>query len=65
MENPRQFKITIGADDLKFNHIISVDTILIFGKPIIHIVDETTHFSPAKFLNTKYATEVGNSISKL
>lgn len=44
---PRRFKLPVGAEGLKYNHIVAVDIMYISGKPVVHIVDEVTHFSAA------------------
>ena len=46
---PRRFRLTIGAEKLRFNHHVAIDTIFINKKPILHMVDEATHFSAACF----------------
>lgn len=55
---PRRFKLTVGADGFKFNCRVQVDTMLIRGRPVIHMVVQATHFSTAAFLKNKSATEV-------
>jgi len=54
---PRRFKITVGTDDLRFNQTVAVDIMYITQKkPVLHIVDEATHFNAACFL-TKVSSE--------
>ena len=62
---PRRFKLTIGTDDLRFNNRIIVDTMFIEGRPVIHIVDECTHFTAASFLKSQSASEIWKSILML
>ena len=38
---PRGFNLTIGAEDLQFNHILAVDIMYINGKSVIYIADDT------------------------
>lgn len=47
--NLRRFKLSVGNEDLKLNHTVSLEFIYIFGKPFIHIVDEETHFTTKNF----------------
>lgn len=39
---PCQFKLTIGANELRFNHCVPVDTMFLNGRPVIHMIDEAT-----------------------
>lgn len=47
---PRRFKVTIGTDELKFNHVIAVDIMYINKMPVLHVVDEAAHYQAATFL---------------
>lgn len=49
---PRRFKLTVGIEGLRFNHQVQIDTIFLEGKPVLHMVDEATHFFAAEFLPT-------------
>lgn len=40
---PRRFKLTVGTNDLRFNHIVQVDTMFIENRPVLHMVDTATH----------------------
>ncbi len=53
---PKRFKLTVGTDDLRFNHIVAIDITYISNKPILHVVDEATHYNAALFL-TKISSE--------
>ena len=59
---PRRFKLTVGADDLRFNHIVAVDIMYIHNRPVLHLVDEATHYSAAAFLKSSKSTEVWKTI---
>lgn len=59
---PRRFKVTIGTDDLRFNHIIAVDIMYINEKPVIHVVDEATNYQAAMFLKRVTAEETWKAI---
>jgi hypothetical protein len=43
------FKLTVGADDIRFNHTVAVYIMYIEVKPVIHVVCEATHFQAARF----------------
>jgi hypothetical protein len=60
---PRRFKLTMGMDDVQFNHIVAVDVMYLDGKPVLHIVDEATHFQTAAFLTKVTAEETWNVLS--
>lgn len=46
----RRFKVKVGTDDLRFNHIVAIDVMYINSRPILHPVDEATHFNTAQCL---------------
>ena len=47
---PRRFRVTVGHEDTRFNAIIFMDIFYLDGKPVLHIVDDATHFSAARFM---------------
>ncbi len=47
---PKRFKLTVGSEDSRFNHAVAADIMFIHGKPILHLVDEATHFSSATWM---------------
>lgn len=47
---PHRFRVTIGAENVRFNERIMMDIMYIGNAPILHIVDEATRFSAARFL---------------
>lgn len=59
---PRRFKITVGTEDLKFNHVVAVDLMFISKKPILHVVDEATHFMGAQFLKSHSSADVWKAL---
>jgi hypothetical protein len=59
---PRYFKLTVGADDFRFTHIVAVDVMYLSGRPVLHFVDEATHFAAAKFLKNTTATETWKAL---
>ena len=62
---PRRFRLTIGTEELRFNQRVVVDTMFIENKPIIHLVDESTHFTAACFLKKQTTEEIWRSIRRL
>jgi len=42
---PRRFKLSIGTDDLRFNHVLAIDIMTLAGKSVFHAVDEATHYN--------------------
>ena len=48
---PRRFKVSIGTEELRFNHVVVVDICYIKSKPVLHVVGEATHFQSAIFLS--------------
>lgn len=59
---PRRFKLTVGADDLRFNHILAVDIVTLNGKPVLHVVDEATHYTSGLFLNRQRASDTWKAL---
>ena len=47
---PRRFKVSFGADQVRFNEKVLLDIMYIESKPVLHMVDEGTRFSAACFL---------------
>lgn len=47
---PLCFRVSFGAGNLRFNERILIDIMYLVGDPILHIVDEGTHFSTARFV---------------
>ena len=48
-KSPYRFKFKL-PDNLDFNHTVFVDIFYIDGKPVLHVVDEATGFTVARFL---------------
>jgi len=57
-EKPKRFKLTVGAEDSKFNSTIAADIIYLQKRPVQHVVDNATHFAGAKFLRKVSSSEV-------
>lgn len=47
---PNRFRVSFGAEHVRFNERIMMDVMYIDGKAVLHIVDEGTRFSAARFL---------------
>ena len=47
---PNRFRVSFGAEHVQFNERVLMDIMYINGDPILHIVDDRTHFSAAQFL---------------
>ena len=53
---PLRFRVIIGHENVRFNARALIDIMYLDGKPALHIVDEVTRFSAARFL-AKMSTE--------
>lgn len=47
---PTRFKVSFGAQNVRFNERVFLDIVTIDSRQVIHILDEGTHFSAALFL---------------
>ena len=54
---PNRFRVTLGAENVKLNERLQLDVMFLDGKPVLHIVDEGTKFSAARFLPTDQSTK--------
>ena len=45
-----RFRVSLGRENTRFNDEVMLDIMYIDGKPILHIVDDSTHFSAARYL---------------
>jgi hypothetical protein len=61
---PRRFKLTIGNDDLRFNSIVAADVMYINQQPVLHVVDEATHFAAAMFMRNASAKETWRLLAR-
>lgn len=64
-KRPRRFKLSVGTEDLCFNHSVQVDTMFLEGKLVLHLVDEATHFTAAGFLPDQSTETVWRTIQRL
>lgn len=61
---PRRFKLTTGAEDGRFNHVVAVDIMYIQSKPVLHIVDETTHFASGTWLRRVSSADLWKAFTR-
>lgn len=58
----RSLKLVVGTDNVRFNHTAQVDTIFIWGRPVIHMVDLVTQFCDAAFPKKQTTPEICRNI---
>lgn len=46
---PRRFRVSMGAEAVRFNEKFIMDIMYLDGKPVLHVVDEGTRFFAARF----------------
>lgn len=54
--------MSFGAESVRFNERLLIDIMYLDGKPVLHIVDEGTHFSAARFINDVSTKTVWSTI---
>ena len=54
---PYRFRVTLGQEHTRFNSKVYMDLMHIEGDYVLHLVDEATRFSAAKFLGKRVTTE--------
>lgn len=47
---PVRFRVSLGAEEIRFNEELLMDIMYIGSDPVLHIVDSATRFSAARFL---------------
>lgn len=62
---PRRFKLTLGTEEIRFNHRVFVDTMFITNIPVINLVAEGTHFSAVSLLRSQSAADTWKAILQL
>lgn len=50
--------------DLIYNHTVQIDTMYLERKPVLHMVDQATHFCSAVFFKFQSSDPVWRSIVK-
>jgi len=61
---PKRFKLTIGAEDSCFNSVIAADIMYIKKRPVLHVVDEGTHFAAAAFVRNVTSKEIWKALMR-
>ena len=61
---PTRFRVSLGAEGLRFNERVMMDIMVIDGNPVLHIVDEATRFSAASYLPNSSTETVWKTILK-
>ena len=61
---PRRFKLAVGTEELRFNHVVAVDVMTIDKRPVLHMVDESTHFMTARWLPLMTSIETWKAIRR-
>jgi hypothetical protein len=59
---PKHFKLTVGTEDIAFNHVVTVDVMYLAKRPVLHCVDEGTHYMAAKFMKSVTASETWKTL---
>ena len=59
---PLRFRVSFGAEHVRFNERILVDMMFIDGAPVLHIIDEGTKFSAARFLPNQQTGTIWKTI---
>lgn len=59
---PKRFKLTVGSEEARFNHMVAVDIMYINKDPVLHVIDEATHFMSACWLRKVSSKEVWNGL---
>lgn len=55
---PYSFRVTMGIGHLRFNERVLIDIMYLGNMPVLHVVDESTHFNAACFLSSVSAADV-------
>jgi len=63
-KRPKRFRLTVGAEESKFNSIVAADVMYINQRPVLHVVDEATHFAAATFLRKVSSKDVWKALMK-
>lgn len=61
---PCRFKLTMGTEEYRFNHIVAVDIVFIDGNKFLHCVDECTHFGAAVIVRNMKSNTIWKALLK-
>lgn len=59
-----RFKLKIGIEEHRFNHIVAVDIVDFDGKKVLYYVDESTYFGSASILPSMKLSDVWTALLK-
>lgn len=57
-QNTWRLKLTVGSEKYRFNHFVKMETMLIQGRPILHMVDMDKNFCATTYLRNKSSREI-------
>lgn len=57
-----RFKLTIGSEELKFNHHVQVDKMWIYEKSAVHMLDTAAHVIAERFVKRQNEMEFWRAI---
>ena len=57
-----RFRVSLGSDNSRFNSRVYLDMMYLYGKPVLHLVDEATCFSATQFLKSVCTEDIWESI---
>lgn len=60
--SPRRFRLSVGSEELRFNHRVQLYTKFTEGRPVIDMVDKATHFCASSFLLNQPTKKVWETI---
>ena len=61
----KRYRVTIGAENTKLDAKVYVDFMYIEVAPVLHLVDNATHFNAAQFVESLTTESVWGTIHKL
>ena len=62
---PKRYRVTIGVDNTHLNAKVYIDFMYIEGVPLLHMIDDATHFSAAQFIEPLATESVWETILTL
>ena len=57
-KGPHRFRVSFPKEECVFNHELALDLMWLKKKPVLHVVDTSTHFSAAIFLPSKSTVDI-------
>lgn len=62
---PLRFKLGVDSEELRFNHLVQVYTMLLNSWPVIHMVEEATHCCASSFHHSQSSTGIWKTIQHM